>query len=288
MNCGMHRGVKLLEYAMKVVEKVLRKRCRQIVTIDEMQFGLMPGKGTIYVVFILRKIPEEYIAIQKKLYMCFVVHEKPFLGVPRKDMELAMRKKSIPEALVRAVISLYKGAKTKVIALAHLSEELEVNVGVHQGSALSPLLFAIVVDVVTNEIMEGMLQEILCACDIVLIVRTMAEQQVKFNSWKSALECKDLKVYLEETTVMVSKIGQATVRPSSRKDPCGICGRKTMLNAVLCTSCGNCIHGRCAKIKKITNGFAIDIKCRKCKGYHKNVENQKEKLHDYVEIVTEF
>ena len=34
----------------------------------------------------------------------------------------------------------------------HLSEEFEVKVGVHQGSALSPLLFAIVVDVVTNEI----------------------------------------------------------------------------------------------------------------------------------------
>ena len=37
-----------------------------------------------------------------------------------------------------------------------------VDVGVDKGSALSPLLlFAIVVDVVTNEIKEGMLQEIL-------------------------------------------------------------------------------------------------------------------------------
>ena len=31
----------------------------------------------------------------------------------------------------------------------------EVNVGVHEGSVLSPLLFTIVVDVVTNEIKEG-------------------------------------------------------------------------------------------------------------------------------------
>ena len=36
------------------------------------------------------------------------------------------------------------------------SEEFEVNVGVHQGSVLSSLLFAIVVDVVTNEIKEVM------------------------------------------------------------------------------------------------------------------------------------
>ena len=31
MNCGMHRGVKLQEHAMNVVEKVLEKRLRIIV-----------------------------------------------------------------------------------------------------------------------------------------------------------------------------------------------------------------------------------------------------------------
>ena len=30
-----------------------------------------------------------------------------------------------------------------------------------------------------------------------------------------------------------------------------------MLNAVLCKSCGNYIHGRCAKIKRVTNRLAI-------------------------------
>ena len=92
---------------------------------------------------------------------------------------------------------------------------------------------------------------------------------------------------LVKTKVMVSKIGQLTVKPSSKKDLCGICGRKIIINAILCKSCGNWIHGRCAKIKRVTNRLAIDFKCRKCKGYHKNVD-QKEKLHDDVEIVTEF
>ena len=61
----------------------------------------------------------------------------------------------IPEALVRAVMSLYRGARTKVKVV---TEEFELNVGVHHGSLLSPLLFAIVVHVVTNVIKEGMLQ----------------------------------------------------------------------------------------------------------------------------------
>ena len=62
---------------------------------------------------------------------------------------------------------------------------------------------------------------------------------------------------------------------------------KNLLDAVLCKSCGNLIHGRCAKIERATNRLAIDFKCRKFKGYHKNVD-QKEKLHDDVETVIEF
>ena len=41
---------------------------------------------------------------------------------------------------------LYEGAKTRV----RVELEFEVKVGVHQGSVLSPLLFAIVVDVITK------------------------------------------------------------------------------------------------------------------------------------------
>ena len=117
--------------------------------IDDMQFGFMLGKGTIDAVFILRRIQEEFLAKQKKLYMCFVDLEKAFDRVPRKVVEWAMRKKGIPEALVTAVMSLYKGVRTKVKVGAHLSEEFEVNIGVHQGQVLSPLLLAIVVDVAT-------------------------------------------------------------------------------------------------------------------------------------------
>ena len=35
---------------------------------------------------------------------------------------------------------------------------------------------------------------------------------------------------LVKTKVMVSKIGQVTVKPCSEKDPCGIGGRKTKLD----------------------------------------------------------
>ena len=78
------RTVKLLEHGMKVVERVFRKRLCRIVSVDEMQFGFMPERGTIDAVFILRRMQEEYHAKGKKLYMCFVDLVKGFCRVPRK------------------------------------------------------------------------------------------------------------------------------------------------------------------------------------------------------------
>ena len=42
--CGSYRAIYLLEQPMKVLERVLEMRIRCPVSIDNMQFGFMPGK----------------------------------------------------------------------------------------------------------------------------------------------------------------------------------------------------------------------------------------------------
>ena len=68
-NCGLHRGVKLLEHAMKIVERVLERRIRALVNLNKMLFGSMPGKRTMNAIFIVRRMLEEYQKKDKKLYM---------------------------------------------------------------------------------------------------------------------------------------------------------------------------------------------------------------------------
>ena len=85
-NCGAYRGVKLLEHEMKIVERVLKKRIRALVEVDDVQFGFMPGRGTTDTLFIVRRMQEEYREKDKRLYMCFVDLEKAFDRVLRRVM----------------------------------------------------------------------------------------------------------------------------------------------------------------------------------------------------------
>ena len=205
MNCGSYRGVKLLEHAMKIVERILERRIRTLVNLNEMQFRFIPGKTTVDAIFIVRRMQEEYQKKDKNLYMCFVDMEKAFDRVPRKVMEWAMRKKGLSEVIVWAVMSLYDGAKTRVRVGSAYSEEFEVKVGVHQGSVLSPLLFAIVVDVITENARRGVVNELPYADDLVIMSKDMEDLKKRFWNWKDALEGKGLKVNTRKTKVIVSR-----------------------------------------------------------------------------------
>ena len=57
---------------MKLFERVLEKKIRCQVSIDNMQFGFMPGKDTTDAIFIMRQVQEKHQAKKKKLYYVFL------------------------------------------------------------------------------------------------------------------------------------------------------------------------------------------------------------------------
>ena len=81
--------------------------------------------------------------------------EKPIDRVPRKVLKLATRKKGIPKVLLRTEKSLYEGVKTRVRVDSELSD---VKVRIYQAS-VSPYLFAVVVDVVTELTLVSVLSQ---------------------------------------------------------------------------------------------------------------------------------
>jgi len=53
MEYGSYRGIKLLEHAVKVVERIFKYRIWQQTNIDDTQFGFMKDKGTADAIFIV-------------------------------------------------------------------------------------------------------------------------------------------------------------------------------------------------------------------------------------------
>ena len=108
----------------------------------------------------------------------------------------------------------------------------------------------------------------------------------KLWKWKEAFESKGLKVNLGKTKVLVSGAeGEVTV---SKRDPCGICGKRVMENSELFVKCGKWIHGRCAKVKRVTPRLGRDIVCGRCKKQANGLVGPVEELGEEVETVKGF
>jgi len=82
MECRSYRGIKLLEHAMKVVERIFENIIQQQIDKGDMQFGFMKGKGTTDAIFIVRQMQAKFRAKGKKLYFGFVDLQKAFDRVP--------------------------------------------------------------------------------------------------------------------------------------------------------------------------------------------------------------
>ena len=88
---GNYRVLKLTEQVMKILERIVDGLIKQLVSIDDSQFGFIPGSGTTDAIFVVRQLQEKYLAANKRLYMAFVDLEKAFDRVPQKVISWALR-----------------------------------------------------------------------------------------------------------------------------------------------------------------------------------------------------
>ena len=97
------------EIALKVYERVIKRRIREAVHIHSNQFGFMRGRGTIDPIIILRQVQENILVGH---YWTFVDLEKACDRAPREVLYWSLRWKGISEKLVRVIGSMYDEAMT--------------------------------------------------------------------------------------------------------------------------------------------------------------------------------
>ena len=199
-DCGNYKGIKVLEHCMKIYERILDKRLREQIEIDESQFGFMPGKGTVDPFLIMRLRQEKALEGNQKMYIAFVDLEKVYDRVPRDLVLWCLQKRGITQKMARVVASLYHHCVTTIRCGAGESMPFTIKVGLHQDSALSQFLFALVIDTISASSRRGLPKKMLYADDLAITVDT----KEILCEWQMALESKGMKGYSRKTEVIVS------------------------------------------------------------------------------------
>ena len=94
---GNYHSLRLTQLVMKVPERIADGLIRQLVSIDDSQFGFLPGRGTTDAIFVVRQLQKKYLAAIKRLYMALVDLEKVFDRVPWKVIWWVLKKLGVEE-----------------------------------------------------------------------------------------------------------------------------------------------------------------------------------------------
>ena len=183
-----------MSHTMKQWERIIKTRLRDIVEISKQQYEFMPGKETTDAMFALRMLMEKYREGQKELHCVFVDLEKAYDRVAREELWYCMRKSGIVEKYVQLVQDMYEGSETVVRCAVGTAKSFKVKVGLHQGLGLSPFLFAMIMERLTDEVRREPPWTMLFADDIVICEETREEVEQRLESCKYALERRGMKV----------------------------------------------------------------------------------------------
>jgi len=163
-----------------------------------------------------------------------------------------MHRFGVKEWLVLAVMSMQTVANTVVRTIYGNSHCFAVKVGMHQGSALSPLLFMIVMKASSGEFRVTLPWELLYVDDLVVIAETEDDLIKRFNKWKDNEENRGIRVGMNKTNkwlqdghvicvievLVVIQYSVLVVKSGYTRK-----GMSNVMKSFICRGCGNPVTG---------------------------------------------
>ncbi|GKF16039.1 retrovirus-related pol polyprotein LINE-1 [Tanacetum coccineum] len=180
----------------------------------------MPGRSSVEAIHLIRSLMEKYMERQRDLHMAFLDLEKAYDNVPRELIWKTLVDKGTSRRYIRVIRDMYDDAKTRVRTSIRYIEFFLVDVGLHQGSAISPYLFALILDELSKEIQEDIPWCLIFADDIVLVSESVEGLNIRLENWREALEDNDLRVSREKTEYLRCDFGNAEITYNEEVDVC--------------------------------------------------------------------
>ena len=199
----------------KVYSSIINSRLQSFLEKNDLlsdeQNGFRSARSCIDHIFALITILRNRKLKGMSTFICFIDYKKAFDSVDRNLLLFKLSKIGITGKVYRAISSLHKNPKSRVILNNYTTEWFNCPVGVKQGDIMSPTLFAIFIDDLVTELKESgcgikiddtLLCCLLYADDLVLIAESEGDLQVLLdvvNKWCAKWR---LEVNLSKTKVM--------------------------------------------------------------------------------------
>ena len=144
----------------------------------------MPEKSTTEAIFLIKQVMERFREQKKNLHLVFIDFEKAYDKILRNVMWWSLDKHKVPSKYVTLIKDMYNNVVTSVRTNDGNTDYFPIKTGLHQGSALSPYLFALVMDEVTKNIQNDIPWCMLFADDVVLVGKSLVGVNRKLGLWQ--------------------------------------------------------------------------------------------------------
>ncbi|KAK6757113.1 hypothetical protein RB195_015124 [Necator americanus] len=211
-ECTSYRPIRLLCHTMKVFERVLEARLRKIVSVSLNQSiysaavlhktsGFVKDCSTIDAIHAVRILLEKHREKNRSVHLAFLDLEKAFDRVSHELLWMSMRSHRVPDEYVRWTKLLYAKPTSAVRCAAGTSRPFPVQVGIHQGSSLSPCCSYCAWNI-TKGIQKQHPWTLLFADDAMLASESRDDLQKQVQSWKDQLQQYGLRLNTSKTEYM--------------------------------------------------------------------------------------
>ena len=139
-----YRPINLLNVDLKIYTKILDSRIKPVLghVLHETQF-CQPGKNISQLVTTIRDLHFDMSQSREDSFFLSIDFMKAFDNVDHKYIEKVLTKMKFPTKFVKAFMSLYKNASSKLIINGLCSKKIRIKSGIRQGDPISQDIFVV-------------------------------------------------------------------------------------------------------------------------------------------------
>jgi hypothetical protein len=141
-----YRGIALSSIICKIIDLIILSRYNDLLMSSELQFGFKPKRSSGMCTMLLKEVESYYTSHASSVYFTFLDANKAFGRVNYTKLFTSLFDRQLPPTLIRFLLHMYTGHKTRVSWNKVYSDLFAISNGVRQGGILSPILFCVYIN----------------------------------------------------------------------------------------------------------------------------------------------